>query len=138
MEQITESGSLVLGVLVDGVRHRDFVLRAPTVQDNIDATQEIGTSNAVHLSAAIFALQLVSLGTLKREPKQPPKLAAGEVMPTYINTALVCRMHPADFNALEAASMRLEKKLLSEANALTGGPSAALPSPSTASPSTTS
>lgn len=135
MDTITEAGTLPLGVVVDGVRHREFVMRPPTVQDNIDATQEVGNANAVHLSAAIFALQLVSLGALERAPRTPPKLKAGDVVPTYIDTALVCHMHPIDFNALEAASMRLEKKLLLDAAMSSGGSSVAPLSQGTASPS---
>lgn len=94
------SGTLVSGVVVDGICHRDFELRLPTVQDNIDAVDQVGSHNGVALNAAILALQLVKLGTLK---------------PDQITSELVADMHPADFNLLEAAASELEKKRLAAA-----------------------
>lgn len=138
-DAITEPGTLVFGVKVGDVRHRDFVLRAPTVQDSIDASNEVGASNPVLINAAVFALQLVSLGTLTRRPRKPPELKPGEVVPTYIDTALICAMHPLDFNQLEEAAVRLQKKLLSAAeDSPAGGPACAPSSPATESPSSTS
>jgi len=97
MSELTEEGTLSGGVTVAGVLHRDFCLRLPTVRDNIDAVDEVGGTNAVALNAAILARQLVSLGSLK---------------PEEINFDLVAGMHPADYNELEAAGQRLEKKRL--------------------------
>lgn len=103
---LRESGTLVSGVVVDGVTHRDFELRLPTVQDNIDAVDEVGSHNGVALSAAILQRQLVKLGGLK---------------PSEITFELVAGLHPQDFNQLEAASGELEKKRLAAApQALTG------------------
>lgn len=95
-----ETGQLLSGVLVDGVSHRAFELRLPTVQDNIDAVDEVGSHNGVALNAAIFARQLVKLGTLKAE---------------QITFDLVAGLHPGDFNILEAAAAELEKKRLAAA-----------------------
>lgn len=97
---LRQAGTLVTGVMVDGVHHRDFELRLPTVQDNIDAVDEVGAHNGVALNAAIFARQLVKLGSLK---------------PEQITFDLVAGMHPADFNKLEAAASELEKKRLAAA-----------------------
>lgn len=122
MSKLTQTGQLPLGVEVDGTVHRDFELRAPTVEDNIVGIDEVGMANPVALSAALFARQLVKLGTLTR---------------AQIDTALIRTMHPKDFDALERAAMDLEKKLLGGAQTSSGGPTAASPLPDTASPSTT-
>lgn len=111
---LREIGRLTTGVLVDGIVHLDFELRLPTVRDNIDAVDEVGTTNGVALSAAILACQLVKLGSLK--PKQ-------------IDFELVTNMHPADFNQLEAASTELEKKRLAAALPPPAGTASDLPLP---------
>jgi hypothetical protein len=129
---LLESGTLPIGLVVDGVHHRTFVLRPPTVQDNIDAINEVGSANPVELSAAIFARQLVSVGTLVQANMLPPQAGA-----TPISTDLLRRMHPGDFNEIERASARLEKKLLLGADSSGGGRTAESRLPATASaPST--
>lgn len=95
LKALRQTGTLASGAEVDGVLHRDFELRLPTVQDNIDAVDEVGSTNGVALSAAIIARQLTRLGTLK---------------PEQINFELVADLHPADYNQLEAAAGELEKK----------------------------
>lgn len=131
---LVEQGSLPIGLVVDGVRHKSFGLRAPTVQDNIDAINEVGSSNPVELSAALFALQLTHLGTLVQKPEGAKPTTPPTV---YITTDLLRPMHPHDFNEIERASGRLEKKLLLGAETSSGGPDAELSLPATASaPST--
>jgi hypothetical protein len=103
IESLKEGGTLATGVVVDGVRHRAFELRLPTVADNIDAVDEVGSTNGVALGAAILACQLVKLGTLK---------------PEQINLDLLTTLHPSDFNRLEAAASELEKKRQAAAQAL--------------------
>jgi hypothetical protein len=95
MSSLTQTGVLSTGAVVDGVTHLEFEMRLPTVRDNIDAIDEVGANNGVALSTAIFARQLVKLGTLK---------------PEQIDFDLIASLHPADFNALEAAATELEKK----------------------------
>lgn len=114
MSELRQTGQLVTGVVVDGVSHLDFELRLPTVRDNIDAVDQVGTTNAVALGAAILAAQLVKLGTLK---------------PAQIDFDLVATMHPGDFNALEAAATELEKKRLAAALSTPTGTASALPLP---------
>lgn len=92
---VTVSGELPDGVEVDGQVHRAFTLRPPKVRDNAEAVDEVGATNAVALSAAILARQIVTLGTLK---------------PEQITYDLVAEMHPEDFNVLEAKAQELEKK----------------------------
>ena len=100
MSELRQTGRLLTGVVVDGVRHCDFELRLPTVQDNIDAVDEVGSHNAVALGAAILARQLVKLGTLKAD---------------QITCERVASLHPSDYNQLEAAASELEKKRLAAA-----------------------
>lgn len=100
MSELLQAGRLVTGAVVDGVSHCDFELRLPTVQDNIDALDEVGGHNGVALGAAILARQLVKLGSLKAN---------------QITFDLLATMHPSDYNLLEAAAAELEKKRLAAA-----------------------
>jgi len=92
---ITLTGTLLQGVEVDGVVHREFELRLPTLGDNIDAVDEVGGHNGVAVGAALLARQLVRLGTLN---------------PDQITYDLLCTMHVSDYNHLDAAGSDLEKK----------------------------
>lgn len=120
--KITQAGVLPIGVEVDGVLHREFTLRPALVADNIEAITEVGSGNPVALNAAIFARQLVKLGTLT--PKQ-------------ISYDLVAGMHVADFDALDRAALELQKKLLLGGGNSNGGSPSEPPSPATASHPTT-
>lgn len=97
------TGTLPIGVEVDGVLHRDFTLRAATVADNIEVTEEMDANGEaptpLRLGTAMMARQLVTLGTLKRE---------------QITTGLVRGMHTADWNHLDQLSEAQEKKLLGD------------------------
>ena len=106
IEALRESGTLATGVVVADVRHREFEMRLPTVADNIDAVDEVGSTNGVALGAAILACQLTKLGTLK---------------PEQITLDLLTTLHPSDFNRLEAAASELEKKRQAAAQALPTG-----------------
>lgn len=95
------TGTLPIGVEVDGVVHREFSLRGATVADNIEVTEELDAAGEaptpLRLGTAMMARQLVTLGTLKRE---------------QITTALVRGLHTADWNHLDRLSEDQEKKLL--------------------------
>lgn len=106
MSDLRQAGRLLTGVVVDGVSHCDFELRLPTVQDNIDAVDEVGSHNAVALGAAILARQLVKLGSLKAD---------------QITFERVASLHPSDYNQLEAAASELEKKRLAAAQQVPTG-----------------
>lgn len=97
------TGTLPIGVDVDGVVHRTFSLRAATVADNIEVTEEMDANGEaptpLRLGTAMMARQLVTLGTLKRE---------------QITTSLVRGMHTADWNHLDKLSEEQEKKLLGD------------------------
>lgn len=122
LHKITQAGALPIGVEIDGVLHREFTLRPALVADNIDAITEVGSSNSVALNAAVFARQLVQLGTLT--PKQ-------------ISYDLVAGMHVADFDALDQAALQLQKKLLLGGANSNGGSPSEPHSPATASHPTT-
>jgi hypothetical protein len=95
------TGTLPIGVEVDGVVHREFSFRGSTVGDNIEVTEELDAAGEaptpLRLGTAMMARQLVTLGTLKRE---------------QITTALVRGLHTADWNHLDRLSEDQEKKLL--------------------------
>lgn len=116
--KLTQGGVLPIGVEVDGVLHREFTLRPAVVADNIDAITEVGSSNPVALNAAIFARQLLKLGTLA--PKQ-------------ITYELVAGMHVADFDEVDRRALELQKKLLLGGASSSGGSPSEQLSPATES-----
>lgn len=96
MEKKPGTGTLPIGFTVDGVVHKDFELRRPNLGDNIDAIDEVGgNENALALSAAIMARQLVKLGSLPKEK---------------ITTELLRSADLDDWNALDLAATELTKK----------------------------
>lgn len=101
MSGITTSGTLPIGVTIDGVTHRTYVLRGALVSDNIAATDELVARgegpDQLRIATALMSRQVVSLGTLTRE---------------QINTELMRGLHIADWNHLDKESAALEKKLL--------------------------
>lgn len=123
------SGTLPIGVEVEGVLHRDYELRGATVNDNIEVTEELvereESPTPLRVGTAMMARQLTKLGTLTRE---------------QITTDLVRGMHTADWNQLDRESEALEKKLLSGGQTLppTGGSTCSPGAPDTVSTQDTS
>lgn len=101
MGSITTSGTLPIGVTIEGVTHRAYVLRGALVSDNIAATDELVARGEgpdhLRIATALMSRQVVSLGTLA---------------PQQITTDLMRGLHIADWNHLDKASEVLEKKLL--------------------------
>lgn len=95
MSKLTQTGTLPIGLVVDGIRHTAFELRPATVGDNVDAIEELGDASHIRVSAAVYARQLVALGSLPKD---------------RITTSLVLGLSPEDFNALEEAQALLKKK----------------------------
>ena len=124
---LQQSGTLPIGVVVDGVVHKEFLLRTSTVQDNIDVTDELVDAGEaptqLRVATSIMARQIEALGTLKRE---------------QITTQLVRSMSPSDWNELDVQSQALEKKLRRDGPLLppTGGSPVAQPSSAEASTQT--
>lgn len=102
------TGTLPIGIEVDGILHRDFELRGATVMDNIEVTEELierdEVANQLRVGTAMMARQLLRLGTLRKD-QDPDK--------NQITTDLVRTLHTADWNHLDRESEALEKKLLS-------------------------
>jgi len=98
MSSIIASGTLPIGVTIDGVTHRNFVLRGALVSDNIEATDELvargENPDQLRIATALMSRQLASLGTLQ---------------PQQITTDLLRGMHIADWNHLDKESAALEK-----------------------------
>lgn len=117
-----ERGTLLIGLTVDGVRHTEFELRPATVGDNVEAIEELGNANGLRLSAAIYARQIVRLGSL-------PK--------SNITTDLVLALAAPDYDALEQAQERLKKRLLGSGLPWSGGTPVGPGASAEASPSTT-
>lgn len=96
----TTKGVLPIGVEHCGVMHRAFELRAATVADNIAATDDLiergEGPEALRLSTALMAQQIVSIGSIPRE---------------LITTDTMRGMHIADWNVLDNACTELQKKL---------------------------
>lgn len=65
---ITLNGNLIVGLERDGIQHRDFELRAATIEDVISAIEKAGPGVS-HLKLRVFkaAEQMVRLGNLPKE-----------------------------------------------------------------------
>lgn len=74
---MTEKGSLRYGAEVDGVRHKDFELRLPTMGDVEDALEEAGEGACqARVNRHVWARTLLRLGGLSQD-KITPELLAG-------------------------------------------------------------
>lgn len=98
---LTEKGTLPIGVERNGEHHRDFEIREQLVADSIDVyemgaeTVDRAERNPAFFGLCILSRQIVSLGGIPREEISP---------------ALLLGMTQTDFNALRAASARLEER----------------------------
>lgn len=100
---ITEKGSLVIGVTVGDVTHKDFVMRQSTIGDVISAVELAGPDSS-NLRVRIYkaALAMESLGTLDREA---------------ITGELLLGLPEDDLEPILDAQDAIEKKLLGLRNA---------------------
>ena len=65
---ITYKGTLTFGLVVDGVKHREFELRLPTMEDMERALEEVPPdSHMARIRRHVWAHCLLSLGTLSGE-----------------------------------------------------------------------
>lgn len=136
------TGTLPIGIEVDGVLHRDFEMRSPTVLDNIEVTEELVESgedtNPLRIGTAMMARQLVKLGTLTTFDGLGAAGKHGEQ--PQVTTALVRTLHPKDWNHLDRESADMEKKLLGvvETPQAAGGSTSSSGAPDTTSTQHTS
>jgi hypothetical protein len=111
MGSITTSGTLPIGVTIEGVTHRAYVLRGALVSDNIKATDELvargENPDQLRIATALMSYQLIKLGNLVTQEAAEKTGVKPEV------TVDVMRgLHIADWNHLDKESAALEKKLL--------------------------
>jgi hypothetical protein len=93
----TEKGTLRYGVEVDGVRHKDFELRLPTMADVEDALEAAGEGACqARVNRHVWARTLTKLGTL------PPEEITPELLGTLADT---------EYGLLSAAEESLRGKL---------------------------
>jgi len=65
---LTETGTLKYGVEVDGVRHKDFELRQPTMADVEDGLEAAGEGACqARVNRHVWARALTKLGTLPQD-----------------------------------------------------------------------
>lgn len=97
----TISGKLAIGVEFNGKLHRDFVLRLPTVGDEIEVSENDDVPDS-GFRVALFSRCLISLGTIPQEAL------------TY---ELLCsELESGDFSAIVKAADELKKKRASESD----------------------
>jgi phage FluMu protein gp41 len=93
-----ESGTLPVGVEVDGKFHHEFTLRPRLVRDSVDVLEEDSRaqSNDAYRGVALIARQIEQLGDLE---------------PDQITAKLLLSMFDTDLAAIMAANSRLEERL---------------------------
>lgn len=139
---VKTTGTLPIGIEVDGVVHRDFELRSPTVLDNIQVTEELveagEATNPLRIGTAMMARQIVKLGTLTTFDSLAAAGKGGEQ--PQVTTALIRSLHPKDWNHLDQESVVMEKKLLGvvETPQAAGGSTSSSGAPDTTSTPPTS
>lgn len=108
MDAITVSGELDCGVVVGGVVHRAFTLRAATLADVYRAAETVPVPEAMQTDqSARVAYQIAVddaqvLGQL---------VALGELDPVPSPAALVAEVEPDDMALLRQAAAEVKKKL---------------------------
>jgi hypothetical protein len=76
---LTEKGNLKYGLVVEGVRHTDFEMRVPTLEDMEEAIEEAGEGAcAARVNRHVWARTLVRLGTLESKAITPELLGTLE------------------------------------------------------------
>lgn len=94
---ITEKIILPVGVEVDGVVHREVVLRPQKVRDSIDAMEdERAANNESWMGLQLQARQIVSFGSLK---------------PEQITPELLLDLYDVDMQALMGGAAKLRERL---------------------------
>lgn len=120
----TEKGSLEFGIEHDGVLHYDVEMRLATVQDNIDALDEVGAKSGLRITLAMYARAIVSIGAIPRE--------------LITTTFLAENLADSDFDALGVIQGRIKKKRRSAKLGSQGIEQPPLSSDGTASPGASS
>ena len=100
----TKQGELRFGVEVDGVRHKAFELRLPTMADTEDALEAAGESACqARVNRHVWARTLTRLGTLPAD-KITPELLGGLVDTEYGILAAAEEALRGEYTAASASS----------------------------------
>ena len=103
MANFTETGKLTYGLTIDGVRHTDFELRLPTMEDMEHALENVpAEASLARVRRHVWARCLTRLGPLTGEAITP-ELLAGLSADEYIH--------------FDTAEANLKKKLLTGSGA---------------------
>ena len=96
---ITIDGKLTYGLALDGVFHKDFTMRVPTLEEVETALEDAGPdASSARVARCKWGQCITRLGSI------PPE---------KINAELLAKLPAYDFAALEAAEGDLIKKLAS-------------------------
>lgn len=98
---MTEIGALKIGLVVDGVAHKEFEMRLATMADVEDALETVGENACTaRLNRHIWARTITRLGTLPEDKMKPEALAE-----------LLGRLDSSEYGQLAAAEASLRGKL---------------------------
>jgi hypothetical protein len=96
---LTEEGSLLIGVEYNGARQKAFELRPQIVKDVMEAMEDERTKgNETFLTVCVFSKIITKLGEIPKDKITPD---------------IILGMAEADFEVLEEARQRLEKRIRS-------------------------
>lgn len=94
---VKEKGKLPIGLLVNGVWHRDFVLRPRLVSDTVKALEDPRTNDEGFRGVALLAVQIEKLG---------------DIPPDQITSDLLLGMFDSDLGEVMAKAGALEARLI--------------------------
>ena len=96
-EILTQTGTLPVGIEVDGVVHREFELRPLRLRDSVAELQNAAGNGDAEFGFALVARQLVRLGSLP---------------PDKISLALLLDAYDVDIQVMMGAAATLRARLL--------------------------
>lgn len=96
-KEVLVTGTLTYGVHYQGRRHYSFVMRLPTMGDNIDALEAYPDASVARLDLAMFAACMKRLGDIPEEE---------------ITFELLADMLPTDVDVIYTEMGEAKKKLL--------------------------
>lgn len=88
----TVAGTLPHGLVIEGVTHKEFVMREASVGDLLDAESEADVTQPLTFNAQMMAIQLVSVGTFNGP----------------FTIGMIRTLKPSDYRALRAKQMVLD------------------------------
>lgn len=88
----TVKGALPHGLVIDGVTHREFVLREASVGDMLDAENDADVTRPLAFNGQMMLRQIVSIGSFNGP----------------FTVGMLRGLKPADYRALRAKQMELD------------------------------